>query len=667
MSKTRTRRQTKKTPFQLTDWENLFDSIIDIITIHDRDFNIVYANKAAEKVLRLPFLNGRKIKCYKYYHGKNSPPNECPSCNCLKTGKPIISEMFEPHLNSFIEIRAIPQFDISNEPVGIIHIIRDVTERKQVEDRIKAMISRADEEKKKIEAIIAALGDGIIIQDTNYRIIYQNEIQNKLYGDQTGNYCYKSYEGLDTVCEGCPVEKTFQDGMVHKSERHLSTDNGLLCLELTSSPLKNSRGEIVAGIKLVRDVTDRKLAEIELQKHRNELMKLVEDRTTELTASNELLSQEIMDRREVENQLRRSEKKYRDLYNNAPDMYHSLNKDKIIIDCNDTEAKMLGYKKEEIIGRPIADFFTGDSRRLLEEDFPKLKNEKVLKNLERTFVKKDGATFPASINVFAEFDDQGEVAEIRAIARDITEIKRAEAEAIRAGHLAALGELAAGVAHEINNPINGILNYSEIIANKSAQGSKEHDIACRIIKEGDRIANIVRNLLSFTRNTNDEKYPAYISSMLSEILAMTETQLKKDGIQLKVSIPCDLPAVFVITQQIEQVFLNIISNARYALNQKYPKPHNNKILEIAGQNASVNQKPHVRITFHDRGTGIPQEIMDKVMNPFFSTKPANVGTGLGLSISHSIIANHNGNIRLSSVKNKFTKVIIELPVNPKIT
>ncbi|MBI5057927.1 MAG: PAS domain S-box protein [Nitrospirae bacterium] len=667
MRKSRALKQTKKTPFQLNDWENLFDSIIDIVTIHDKDYNIVYANRAAEKALRLPFLNGGKIKCYKYYHGKNSPPKACPSCSCLKTGKPVTSEMFEPHLKSFIEIRAIPQFDSSNELVGIIHIIRDVTERKQVEDRIKAIISKAEEEKKKIEAIIAALADGIIIQDTDYRIIYQNEIQNKLYGDQTGNYCYKVYEGLDTVCKGCPVEKTFKDGRVHRSERHVSTDKGIMYFELTSSALRNSRGKIIAGIKLIRDVTDRKLAEIELQKHRNELMKLVEDRTSELTASNELLRQEIMDRRGVENQLRSSEKKYRDLYNNAPDMYHSLNKDKIIIDCNDTEAKMLGYKKEEIIGRPISAFFTTSSRRLLEEDFPRLRKEKVLKNLERTFVRKDGSTFPASINVFAEFDSQEDIAEIRAIARDITEIKRAEAEAIRAGHLAALGELAAGVAHEINNPINGILNYSEIIANKSSPGSKEHDIAGRIIKEGDRIANIVRNLLSFTRNTNDEKYPARINDMLSEILAMTETQLKKDGIKLKVGVPGELPAVFVITQQIEQVFLNIISNARYALNQKYPKPHKNKILEITGQSVSVNHKPHVRINFHDRGTGIPQEIMEKVMNPFFSTKPANVGTGLGLSISHSIIANHNGNIRLISVKDKFTKVVLELPVNPKIT
>jgi len=245
---------------------------------------------------------------------------------------------------------------------------------------------------------------------------------------------------------------------------------------------------------------------------------------------------------------------------------------------------------------------------------------------------------------------------------EITDRRIAEAEAIRASHLAALGELAAGVAHEINNPINGIINYAQLLLNKSSRDSMEQDLAARIIKESDRIAHIVRSLLSFAREGRKDKHPVILHEIMSDTLGLIETQLKKDGIKLDVDIPVNLPRITAQPQQLEQVFLNIISNARYALNQKYPGEHKNKILEIRGKEIMLRKSPHVQISFNDRGTGIPKSLLDKVMNPFFSTKPSNTGTGLGLSISHSIIKNHGGKLAIDSVEGKFTKIIIELPV-----
>lgn len=245
---------------------------------------------------------------------------------------------------------------------------------------------------------------------------------------------------------------------------------------------------------------------------------------------------------------------------------------------------------------------------------------------------------------------------------EITDRRAAEAETIRAGQLAALGELAAGVAHEINNPINGIINYAQILLNKGIPDSKDQDLAARIIKESDRIAHIVRSLLSFARAGKEEKYPVNIHEIMSETLGLTETQLEKDGIKLEIDIPVHLPRILAQPQQLEQVFLNIISNARYALNQKYPGEHKDKILEIRGGERMIGKSPYVRISFNDRGTGIPEASLDKVMNPFYSTKPSNIGTGLGLSISHSIIKNHGGKLTINSVEGEFTKVIIELPV-----
>jgi two-component system cell cycle response regulator len=119
------------------EWEDIFNTITDIVTIHDRDFNVVRANRSALKKFRLQDLDKMlNSKCYKYYHGTESPLKGCPSCNSLKTGEPCSSEIFEPHLNMFMEIRAIPRLDKNNEIIGLIHVVRDITERKQMEKKL---------------------------------------------------------------------------------------------------------------------------------------------------------------------------------------------------------------------------------------------------------------------------------------------------------------------------------------------------------------------------------------------------------------------------------------------------------------------------------------------------------------------------------------------------
>lgn len=126
--------------FQITkNWEDTFNSITDMVTVHDKNYNIISYNKAAEKILKLPFLKNFDRKCFKYYHGTEKPPEGCPSCDCLITEKPSVFELFEPHLKKFIEIRAIPRFDSENNLIGIIHVVRDISERKKFENRLKEL------------------------------------------------------------------------------------------------------------------------------------------------------------------------------------------------------------------------------------------------------------------------------------------------------------------------------------------------------------------------------------------------------------------------------------------------------------------------------------------------------------------------------------------------
>jgi signal transduction histidine kinase len=236
-----------------------------------------------------------------------------------------------------------------------------------------------------------------------------------------------------------------------------------------------------------------------------------------------------------------------------------------------------------------------------------------------------------------------------------------QVETLKAVQLASIGKLAAGVAHEINNPINGIINYARILANKSAKGSAESDVAERISKEGRRIAGIVKGLLSFAREGKEEKKPVSPEAVLREALVLLESQMRKEGIRLRIDLPSGLPEIIANPQQIQQVFMNVISNAQYALNQKYPGEHEDKVLAISGEVVETAGGLFVRVAFHDQGPGMAPRTLDKIMSPFFTTKPAGKGTGLGLSITHGIIADHGGRISVKSVEGDSTTVWVELP------
>jgi PAS domain S-box-containing protein len=333
-----------------------------------------------------------------------------------------------------------------------------------------------------------------------------------------------------------------------------------------------------------------------------------------------------------------------------------INKDQTLRAANQATYDLLGYTREELIGKPFSIIFAEGYYNSIGLD--DLINKGFTRNVETTYLSKYNEKIRMLFTASVIFNEEGLFEGIVCVAQDIS----MHTETLRAGHLASIGELAAGVAHEINNPINTIINFAQIMIDEVKRGEfPAEEIPGRIIKEGDRVASIVRSLLSFAREDDKEKRPIAARDVLDEVLALTETQILKDGINLTVDFPTELHKVLADFQQIEQVFLNIVNNARYALNQKHPKAHPKKNFIIHATEETIDDTLFIEITFIDYGTGIHPSIIDKIYNPFFSTKPSGIGTGLGLAISHGIIADHDGKLTFESNYGEYTKMTILLP------
>ena len=238
------------------------------------------------------------------------------------------------------------------------------------------------------------------------------------------------------------------------------------------------------------------------------------------------------------------------------------------------------------------------------------------------------------------------------------EKEEAQAEAIRSSHLAALGELAAGVAHEINTPVNTIILSAGLLLEEEDRKTMEHDVGV-IKKEGRRIATIAQSLLFFSRRHEKEKVPFAVATLLQGTLDMIGARLRKENITLTMRVPPELKHVLVHPQRIEQVFLNLLTNAMHALDEKHGAAHDKKTLEIIASEIIVNNRPSVRVAFLDNGAGIPASLLGTVKESFVTTKKT--GTGLGLSISQQIIDEHGGAISIESRSGEYTKVSIDLP------
>jgi len=487
----------------------------------------------------------------------------------------------------------------------------DLSDRKKMERELH----RANAE---LDQIFQTASVGMRLVDRNFNVLKINKTFESLTGvDETnafGKKCHEIFSGPTCFTEQCPIQRVLNGKETVESHVDKVRRDGkrIPCI-INATPFVGPEGQIIGVVESFRDITELTNAQIALASERDMLERIL----SHLHEGVSIISGEHTV--EYQNEI------FRDYFG----------------DCAGKTCHAVIYGEQ----RPCepclmqAAIATG---RIQEAEYK----------------TSDGRSFEKAYTPVTDSDNQQKVV---ALWRDVTEKQAAAVAIMRAEQLVALGELAAGVAHEINNPVNGIINYAQILVNRSDERSMVREIAGRIVKEGDRIGRIVEGLLSFARRRHDDKGAVSVAEVLFDSMTLNAAQLRKDNITVKTNVPDGLPDIWAQQHEILQVFVNIISNARHALNEKYPDTHEDKVLEVTAEPLTFQDGRQVRICFKDHGCGIPAAILHKVMNPFFSTKTEQRSTGLGLSISHGIVEEHGGHLRLESEEGLYTKVVIELP------
>ncbi len=353
--------------------------------------------------------------------------------------------------------------------------------------------------------------------------------------------------------------------------------------------------------------------------------------------------------------LRDSERRYADLYEHSPDMYHVVNEEGIIINCNTTEATTLGYEKNELIGRSIFSFIPNE---YVEES---LRHHRELfqvgvsvQGIEAQFVKKGGDRIDVSTNTSIIVGDDGKPILIRSVMRDITDKKRYEQQILQAQKIDTIGNLAGGIAHDFNNILSSILGPASMLKRKIGANHKLYDYVDVMEAAARRGAALTRQLLTFARRNHFETKQLDIHTVVQDTLSFFERSVDR-RITVNTEFQAKNSVVLGDEGQMQQAVLNIFLNARDAMPDGGSLTIKTRDVVLTGTEVQMtpNMKPgnFLQIDISDSGVGIDENILQHIFEPFFTTKEKGKGTGLGLSVSYGIIQTHGGSISVESAKN----------------
>ncbi len=444
----------------------------------------------------------------------------------------------------------------------------------------------------------------ITVQDRDYRLIgYNREFADK-FAPKPGDFCYHAYKGRWEKCVDCPVEATFADGQSHYSEETgVDKDGSIKHWIVRTSPIRDETGRIVAAMEMNLDISERK---------------------------------------QLEEKLELSEKKYHAIFNNIPNPVFVLDFRSLkILDCNKSVLAVYGLEREHLIGTCFLKLFEPDERETMAF---RMATTAVLNQVRH--VGTDGRLHYVDIRI-SPSEYSGQQVLLTTIS-DVTKRLEAEQQLIQASKMATLGEMATGVAHELNQPLSVIKTASNFFMRKLKKKEPiREEILLTMSEEIDshveRATKIINHMRQFGRKSDPNLEPILLSEVLERAFEIFSQQLKVRGIDVKWQMDPNPPRVMGNPSRLEQVIINLLINARDAIEERSEQTPDSS---IPRQIALVTTSRAKRVTLSvcDTGHGVPDPIRSKIFEPFFTTKKVGKGTGLGLSISYSIVKECGGKI-----------------------
>jgi len=423
------------------------------------------------------------------------------------------------------------------------------------------------------------------------------------------------------------IERVIKDGRSRVELQFITKEGREIDVEVSATALYHPiTRQFVKTRAFVRDITDRKRLERHLKEYHEILEQKVSERTRELKETKDYLE---------------------NLLEAANDVIYTLDTDGVITYVN-KKVEDWGYRKEELIGKPFLSIL---SPRHHGDRFRKALVEGIRHTFEVEVIDKSGETKNAVLSISPLRGDKGSIVGVLGIANDITERKRLEQQVAQAEKMSAIGQLAAGIAHEINNPIGGILNCLYNLRRHRLSREREEEYLKSMEDGIQRVQKTVDQLLDFSQQHEPELREVDINTLVEDVLSLMSYAFAKNGIVLRKDLDQALPRIMLDPHKIGQVVMNILMNAVHAVGEKG---------EIRVRTFLEESWCCIDVT--DNGVGIPSHILPKIFDPFFTTKDVGKGTGLGLAVSLGIVEKHSGKIDVKSQEGKGATFIIKLPL-----
>ena len=337
-------------------------------------------------------------------------------------------------------------------------------------------------------------------------------------------------------------------------------------------------------------------------------------------------------------EIKQCKEKYRILVESAEDFIFTVDDSGCFRSLNSFTAAFFGGVPSQFVYRPLSNLF---SQEIAEKQLKLIKSVfQFGKSIRDEFMIERGEyQIWLSANFMPRKDEKGNVTSVMCIARDITESKKLEKQLVNTEKLASMGTLAAGVAHEVNNPLGIILGFTDLLLENVDKNSQSYQDLKTIERHGLHCKAVVENLLSFARQGEGQSVHCDINEAIKDIVNVVDHSLQMNDIELRLDMASELPMVEGDSRQMQQVLLNLINNAVAAMRQ------NGKLEIKTVLDADLGK---IIVVVRDNGHGIPKEYIDKIFDPFFTTKSEGEGTGLGLFVSHGIISKYKGTVTCES-------------------